>query len=212
MMDAVNYLKADDFDKLIWQNIPAGEQVILLYKDSYTGIKPKGPWFPGIDAKSGEFTAGGIKCSTLKWEIVCSREIYEKFLHELSNLAGFDEYQAYLLAAKTRLQPNIVEGTQDTKSNKPKGNPKYDVTIHGKYGTGTCIVDAYRILEACKVTNPQLAHAGKKVLFSGKRGHKDLREDLVDIRDSAQSALDMHDDIHGKFALTNEMMGLYNEK
>jgi len=75
-----------------------------------------------------------------------------------------------------------------------KGNPKYDVTIHGKHRTGSCIVDAYRVIDACSVVNPQLQHRIKKALFTGKRGHKDERQDLVDILDSAQSALDMFDD------------------
>ena len=84
------------------------------------------------------------------------------------------------------------------QSPEAKGNPKYDVTIYGKYGTGSCVVDVYRMLDACKVTNPQLQHLSKKALFSGLRGHKDTRQDLVDILDSAQSALDMYDDKNNK--------------
>ena len=74
------------------------------------------------------------------------------------------------------------------------GNPKYDVRILGKYGTGTCIVDVYRVLDAFRVTCPQLQHSIKKELNVGKRGHKDERQDLVDIVHSTQSALDMFDD------------------
>jgi hypothetical protein len=85
--------------------------------------------------------------------------------------------------------------TTDTETkNDPKGNPKYDVTIYGKYGTGNCTVDAYRMIDACEIKNPQLQHLFKKVAFTGKRGHKDERQDLVDIVHSAQSALDMFDD------------------
>lgn len=75
-----------------------------------------------------------------------------------------------------------------------KGNPKYDVTIYGKYGTGSCVVDVYRIIDACNVNSPQFQHLVKKALFPGERGHKDERQDLVDILHSAQSALDMYDD------------------
>lgn len=74
---------------------------------------------------------------------------------------------------------------------KPKGNPKYDRTIIGKYGTGSCVVDAYRVIDACNITIPQLQHAAKKILFTGQRGHKDLKQDLIDILHSTQSALDM---------------------
>jgi len=75
---------------------------------------------------------------------------------------------------------------------EPIGNPKYDKTIVGKDGTKT-VVDVYRVLEAFNVTNPQLQHLIKKALQVGDRGHKDTREDYVDIQHSAESALIMHD-------------------
>ena len=85
----------------------------------------------------------------------------------------------------------VVES--DTPTNV--GNPKYDKTVTGKYGTGSCTVDVYRVLEAFSVVNPQLQHLVKKALNVGQRGHKGEREDLVDILNSAQSALDMFDDL-----------------
>ena len=71
---------------------------------------------------------------------------------------------------------------------------KYDRTIYGKYNTGVCIVDVYRVLQAFDVTNPQLQHLIKKALACGLRGHKDTKQDLIDILDSANSALAMYDD------------------
>ncbi len=71
---------------------------------------------------------------------------------------------------------------------------KYSRLIVGR-DKRTAIVDVYRVLEAYSVKNPQLQHLIKKALCAGLRGHKDTRQDLVDIRDSAQSALDMYDDI-----------------
>lgn len=68
------------------------------------------------------------------------------------------------------------------------GNPKYNREI--KPGT---FVDVYDVLYAFKVTDPCLQHLIKKALAAGQRGHKDARQDLVDIRDSAQRALDSHD-------------------
>ena len=73
------------------------------------------------------------------------------------------------------------------------GNPKYDKTIYGKYGTGTCTVDVYDVLNAWKVTDPCLQHALKKMMMTGNRGHKDERQDLVDIVHSAKRALETHD-------------------
>ncbi len=73
-------------------------------------------------------------------------------------------------------------------------NAKYDKEIIGKDNTGKCVVDVYRVLDAFEVTNPQLQHLVKKALNAGKRGHKDERQDLVDILHSAESALNMFDD------------------
>lgn len=77
-----------------------------------------------------------------------------------------------------------------------KGNPKYDVTMVGKYGSGSCITDVYRVLNAFKVRSPELQHACKKILKVGDRGFKDERQDLVDILDSARAALEYYDDVH----------------
>lgn len=68
------------------------------------------------------------------------------------------------------------------------GNPKYNREI--KPGV---FVDVYDVLYAFKVTDPCLQHLIKKALAAGQRGHKDARQDLVDIRDSAQRALDSYD-------------------
>ncbi len=69
---------------------------------------------------------------------------------------------------------------------------KYDKTVIGKCGTPVT-VDVYRVLAGFGVINPQLQHLIKKALATGQRGHKDFRQDLVDIRDSAISAIEMFD-------------------
>lgn len=73
-------------------------------------------------------------------------------------------------------------------------NNKYDRVIVGKDG-GSCVVDVYRVLEAFEVTNPQLQHLIKKALACGLRGHKDGAQDLIDIKDSINSAIQMQNQI-----------------
>ena len=68
---------------------------------------------------------------------------------------------------------------------------KYDRKAYGKDGN-TAIVDVYRVLDAFKVLDPCLQHLIKKALCSGLRGHKDKLEDLQDIVDSANEALEMY--------------------
>lgn len=82
----------------------------------------------------------------------------------------------------------LVEDVQPIATTPVVGNPKYNREI--KPGT---FVDVYDVLYAFKVTDPCLQHLIKKALAAGQRGHKDARQDLVDIRDSAQRALDSHD-------------------
>jgi hypothetical protein len=53
-------------------------------------------------------------------------------------------------------------------------------------------VDVYDVLRAFQVTDQALGHLIKKALAVGKRGHKDATQDYVDIRDSAERALEIH--------------------
>lgn len=82
----------------------------------------------------------------------------------------------------------VVLPTTPSLTEPVVGNPKYNREI--KPGT---FVDVYDVLYAFKVTDPCLQHLIKKALAAGQRGHKDARQDLVDIRDSAQRALDSYD-------------------
>ncbi len=45
-------------------------------------------------------------------------------------------------------------------------------------------IDVYRVLELFDVTNPSIAHAVKKLLVAGNRGHKDLEKDVQEAIDS----------------------------
>jgi len=53
-------------------------------------------------------------------------------------------------------------------------------------------VDIYDILVAYGVTCPATAHAIKKLLMPGQRGHKDIREDLEEALSSIDRAIDLH--------------------
>ena len=66
---------------------------------------------------------------------------------------------------------------------------KYNRVVHkdGKH----LEVDVYDVLEAFNVTCPALQHLIKKALCVGIRGHKDESQDLQDILDSANRAIDL---------------------
>lgn len=61
---------------------------------------------------------------------------------------------------------------------------KYDRTIHGKYGTGSCTVDVYRVLNAFGPLSPEIDHSIKKLLAAG-----DNRQDLLEAIQSIEARL-----------------------
>lgn len=72
---------------------------------------------------------------------------------------------------------------EQSEQAQPQRN-KYDRTIIGKYGSGKCTVDVYRVLNAFGPLSPEIDHAVKKLLAPGKRGNKD---ELQDLREAVQS-------------------------
>lgn len=70
-------------------------------------------------------------------------------------------------------------------------NNKYKRVITDSKGD-SIEVDVYDVLEAFDVRCPALQHLAKKVLCTGARGHKDTETDLLDIRDSAARAIELH--------------------
>lgn len=65
---------------------------------------------------------------------------------------------------------------------------KYIREIIGLDGVRTN-VDVYRVIDAYNVVNPQAQHAIKKLLAGGQRGYKSELQDLIECRDSINSAI-----------------------
>ena len=53
-------------------------------------------------------------------------------------------------------------------------------------------IDVYAVLKLFEVTDPCLQHIVKKALCAGKRGHKDMMEDLQNIVDTAIRAVELN--------------------
>lgn len=71
------------------------------------------------------------------------------------------------------------------KPTEPQRN-KYQREIKPKV-----FVDVYDVLKAFNVTNPATQHAIKKLLAGGKRGHKDLLQDLNEAHSSISRAIEL---------------------
>jgi hypothetical protein len=65
---------------------------------------------------------------------------------------------------------------------------KYDRKIFSKYEDAEITIDVYRVLDAFQVTCPATAHAVKKLLCAGIRGHKDNEQDLAEAAESIEEA------------------------
>jgi hypothetical protein len=52
-------------------------------------------------------------------------------------------------------------------------------------------IDVYDVLVAFNVTNPALQHLVKKALCAGLRGHKNKDQDMAEIMESAQRAVEL---------------------
>lgn len=59
---------------------------------------------------------------------------------------------------------------------------------------GLTEADIYRLIDIVGITCPAAQHVFKKAAFAGRRGHKDLRKDWEDIRDTAIRKLEMLDE------------------
>ena len=53
------------------------------------------------------------------------------------------------------------------------------------------IIDVYDVLKAFEVYNPASQHAIKKLLASGKRGYKDVKQDLEEAKASIDRAIEL---------------------
>lgn len=53
-------------------------------------------------------------------------------------------------------------------------------------------VDVYDVLKAFNVTCPAVAHAVKKALAPGQRGHKDTAQDMREVIQSMERAIELH--------------------
>ena len=53
-------------------------------------------------------------------------------------------------------------------------------------------IDVYEVLKRFNVTDPCLQHIIKKALCAGQRGHKDFKNDLQDILDTAKRAVEIN--------------------
>lgn len=88
----------------------------------------------------------------------------------------------------------IKEGTQERVELPPKPAIAKKDEIHSHYKRDVShldLIDIYRFIDLFNIECPVAQDILKKSAAVGQRGHKDLKRDWADIRDSAQRKLEM---------------------
>lgn len=89
--------------------------------------------------------------------------------------------------ATSTTQP--IQDSQDTAIKKEQDNAKKEFSHYHKDVSDYETIDIYDVLDIYEVTNPAIQHAVKKLLVTGKRGHKDIVRDLKDAYSTISKAI-----------------------
>lgn len=65
-------------------------------------------------------------------------------------------------------------------------------------------IDVYAVLRLFEVTDPCIQHAVKKLLCTGKRGHKDFQKDIQDSIDSLVRCQELHNELNPELNQGNQ--------
>ena len=88
------------------------------------------------------------------------------------------------------------DGKEFMKNLKPEVKPKESKHSHYfKDVSQLDKIDVYAVLHLFEVTDPCIQHAVKKLLCTGKRGHKDFQKDIQDSIDSLVRCQELHNEL-----------------
>ena len=111
------------------------------------------------------------------WYTACPKEIT---LQELRDMVNQEQDEPFL-TPETTLNDQYAEIEQVRKHRH-----------YFKDVSNIAEIDVYAVLKLFEVTDPCLQHIVKKALCAGKRGHKDMMEDLQNIVDTAIRAVELN--------------------
>ena len=134
--------------------------------------------------------------STPCWIAICDGLTYSDY-----NIGKSIWYTAYPKEITLQELRDMVNQEQDEPFLTPETtlNDQYaeieQVRQHRHYFkdvSNIAEIDVYAVLKLFDVTDPCLQHIVKKALCAGKRGHKDMMEDLQNIVDTAIRAVELN--------------------
>ena len=125
----------------------------------------------------------------------------------LTREAGFDieDEDNFDVAKVLRSYLESEDGKEFMKNLKPDVKPKE--TKHEHYFKDVSQldkIDVYAVLHLFEVTDPCIQHAVKKLLCTGKRGHKDFQKDIQDSIDSLVRCQELHNELNPELNQGNQ--------
>lgn len=109
---------------------------------------------------------------------------------------GFDSEDEFDVAKVLNSYLESEDGKQFMKNLKSEVKPKE--TKHEHYFKDVSQldkIDVYAVLHLFEVTDPCIQHAVKKLLCTGKRGHKDFLKDVQDSVDSLVRCIELNKEL-----------------
>ena len=129
----------------------------------------------------GYLVAWSTGCFTNVIQCGCGAEDAKEItLQELRDMVNQDQDEPFL-TPETTLNDQYAEIEQVRKHRH-----------YFKDVSNIAEIDVYTVLKLFDVTDPCLQHIVKKALCAGKRGHKDMIEDLQNIVDTAIRAVELN--------------------
>ena len=123
------------------------------------------------------FTYSDYNIGKSVWYTACPKEITIQELRDMVNQKQDEPF----LTPETTLNDQYAEIEQVRKHRH-----------YFKDVSNIAEIDVYAVLKLFDVTDPCLQHIVKKALCAGKRGHKDMMEDLQNIVDTAIRAVELN--------------------
>ena len=122
------------------------------------------------------FTYSDYNIGKSVWYTACPKEIT---LQELRDMVNQDQDEPFLTPESLNDQYAEIEQVRKHRH-------------YFKDVSNIAEIDVYAVLKLFDVTDPCLQHIVKKALCAGKRGHKDMMEDLQNIVDTAIRAVELN--------------------
>lgn len=176
----------DDRDFVLFAESKMDKKEANMTYNTYT----QGAWYRFPNGAVAEYTGFGIQGRCLCFKNISTGFEFIEDEEDAFNDDGTIKYELACgkgtadLINKVQKTAEEIESTQQKEGSKDVSEASSKHKHYFKDVSKLKEVDVYAILYLFEVTDPCIAHVVKKLLCTGKRGHKDFERDLQDSIDS----------------------------